>query len=335
MTVVGIVGKPGNGKNCLATRLLLRHVQAECRLPESQRRTIWANFPVFDRAYTLAEIKAGDARLLEDVQRFDDWDQVKRASSAIVFLDEAYQVFNSRQWSKCDPADIAQWTQHRKHGLTMYWIAQGVNQIESTIRLNVTAKIWSVVRMMGPAWDEGNTPLEDVLGVWSVARQWDADAFETPTKARCLATKPFRIDKYFGMFDTTWNIANRAGEGGGMGAGLAGGSRQAGSLATLSAVEAYKKWRVPDEFGHVRFMRPCDVEVDAAMGALVTARIEQERGQLGRVSDLADPDALNRTLMPGENPASDPSPLRRAKASWAGWSQVMNAKMLELEGAGS
>lgn len=137
MTIYLYSGTPGSGKSL--------HAASDCRSELNRRnpRPIIANFPLADDArvthrdlFRYVPNDAINTRLLMDFA--DEWwaSHRFRENGIILILDEAQILFNSRNWtSKTRLAWLSFFSQHRKYGFKVIFIAQSAKMIDNQFRM--------------------------------------------------------------------------------------------------------------------------------------------------------------------------------------------------------
>lgn len=234
--IEGIVGYPGSGKSLFAALLAYRTAEAQKQVPENCRRQVWANFPV---------AHAG-------VKHFTRWDEVKDLYDSDVYIDEAHLWFPAREFQKYGKVeDMITWAQHRHDGLNMIWIAQSPGQIDVQIREMFTAYIYKVVRLFPPKnlRLHRQSPLERVLGQLSVVKKYEAENYGKSTKQTGAGRGLLNCSKHFGIYDTTYTVGDRNGNGARYGRGqLASEAANVRERARLDRETYLRNTRV-DEFG--------------------------------------------------------------------------------------
>lgn len=138
MSIYFIHGNPGSGKTAYATyraRKLSKH------------RKVYTNF-----------------HTLGGISEFALWSKMKRASNAVVIIDEPHVWFPCRGWDKTKPEELLRFQQHRKNGLDMILIAQWPEQVDKQIR--DLAIEWIEVVRLGPIiWARRYRPHQTSDGV--------------------------------------------------------------------------------------------------------------------------------------------------------------------------
>ena len=145
MAIHGIVGEPGGGKTAFGTILALEMVARFERMPESKRRKVYCSWPVHD----------------ERIGFLESFEQAKELHNAVLFWDEFARLYGRRSYAKNTEEDLNYFRVHRHDGLTLYWIAHAVEDVETKIAQELTTTFWHVRRLFGPDLDEQPTGLKD------------------------------------------------------------------------------------------------------------------------------------------------------------------------------
>lgn len=195
MSIYIVTGYPGAGKTTFA-------VAQAVKFARHYKRPVFTNFPIY----------AGDL----DIGYFDNWEDLKELSNAVVVLDEAPRWFSSRAWQSTKVDDLQVFAQHRKDGITLFLIAQEFGQLDAQVR-DLAIFVWRIKRMFGPDENEDATKLERYVGIWAKATKFEAAGYLTATKAVVHRRLFFRLDRWFGLFDTFHRVGSKFGEGVGRG----------------------------------------------------------------------------------------------------------------------
>lgn len=194
----GIVGPPGSGKTAFATTLALEMVERFAKQPESKRRSVWCTWPVTDKR----------------VNFLRSWEEGLELSNAVIMYDEFARLFGRRSYTKNKEEDLNHFRVHRHDGLTLYWIAHAIEDVETKIAEELTISIWHVNRLFGPDLDEQPTPLENWFGWWCSARRYSIRDYQAVTKRKPLGMpRWFRIDRLFEKYDSFYVPGQRDGSG--------------------------------------------------------------------------------------------------------------------------
>lgn len=231
--IQGVTGLIGHGKNCFVTRQVLR-----LRARGDKRRVI-ANFPLH----------------VEGVEYCATWDEVKNESNCLIIIDEAYRWFGSRNWQNNNrEGELSCFTQSRKEGNSFWWICQESNQVDQYLREFTTAFIWHVYRPFGPGEDEGPSVLERLIGCRAVARKYSASIYGK-ADARPVESVWFKLNDYFGAFDTFHSVGLRDGSGAGRGKASGAQRPTPGPERLIWTPDTYRAGRVEPFPGVVKWVR--------------------------------------------------------------------------------
>lgn len=146
--VVGITGRMGSGKSYMACRLAWRRM--------SHGANVITNFSMhLGCQLNACSCGKGDCSakrrrhkrkgcactMAARWRRFHDWPDLLVANNAVVIIDEADLYAPSHDYNAI--TDEVRWKlkMARKHGLDIYWIAQGPNRVNSILRGTLTNEI--------------------------------------------------------------------------------------------------------------------------------------------------------------------------------------------------
>lgn len=197
MAIHGIIGDPGAGKTAFATILAIQMAERFAKMPESKRRKIYCSWPVYDDRIGFVE----------------SFTEATHLHNAVVFWDEFARLFGRRSFAKNSEEDLNYFRVHRHDGLTLYWIAHAVEDVETKIAQELTTSFWHVRRIFGPDMDEQPTGIERLIGMHVVARQFRARDYQAVTKRTHLRTTTFRLDRMFHKYDSFYIPGARDGTG--------------------------------------------------------------------------------------------------------------------------
>lgn len=132
MTIEFYTGTPGSGKSA--------HVMKDVQDYANRGLTVIANFPLCKRPWLAAKgfryhyvdtFEITPAYLREYAREFS----TGREDSALVVIDEAQLLFNSRTWHDSDRADwVAFFSQHRKLGYRIILVTQSMEMVDKQVR---------------------------------------------------------------------------------------------------------------------------------------------------------------------------------------------------------
>ena len=251
MSIHIILGKPRQGKTTFANILAREFVQLGLRRPASQRRSVYANFPIFHK----------------DISLFENYGDLQGMSNAVAFVDEASGWFGRRSYSKTSDDDLMFWRQHGHDDLTLFVLCHSLLDLESKIA-ELATTIWYVKRLFGPGLDEGPSRLEQLpfVGWRAKATNYDAHQFLSSTKRVKNRSISFRIDNHLSEFDSFYVVGDRSGNGCRSGRGPAA-KREAANAHALISPEVYSASRSSEGWGSRVIVRPTAASLNGNLGA--------------------------------------------------------------------
>jgi len=240
MSIHIILGKPRQGKTTFANILAREFVSLGHKRPVSQRRKVYANFPIYH----------------EEIGFFSSYQELQSLSNCVAFVDECSGWFGKRSYAKTSDDDLMYWRQHGHDDATLYVLAHSLNDIETKIA-ELATTIWYVKRLFGPALDEGPTRLEQLPFVgWRVkATNFEAHNFLAATKRVRNRSIHFRIDKHYNEYDSFYVVGNREGKGSRSGRGPSPQEKGRAAHALISE-EVYSASRFTEGWGSRVIIRP-------------------------------------------------------------------------------